>query len=213
MKYSTKSAQYYKYFEDAKIIEMDNDNKKLALVLNGKDDVIDIFDSAPYVNYNPFEYISKSDNIEQSGNQKRSYGIVQIEDQPNFLDVNQIFKEIKNYKNNMEQTNQTFSFAGSIQNNSTDNSNSKNQLIEGQNLFLYDKYVQRPKKEKTTFSRILSNINKENKEIIGNSKINSSISDDNKAIKYENLYITKFQIYYLSSMNNYKKIKFDTNKQ
>ena len=212
MKYSTKSAQYYKYFEDAKIIEMDNDNKKLALVLNGKDDVIDIFDSAPYVNYNPFEYISKSDNIEQSGNQKRSYGIVQIEDQPNFLNVNQIFKEIKNYKNNTEQTNQTFSFAGSIQNNSTAYSNSKNQLIEGQNLFLYDKYVQRPKKEKTTFSRILSNINKENKEIIGNSKINSSISDDNKAIKYENLYITKFQIYYLSSMNNYKKIKLNLKK-
>ena len=29
MKYSTKSAQYFKYFEDAKIIEIDNENKKI----------------------------------------------------------------------------------------------------------------------------------------------------------------------------------------
>ena len=39
MKYSTKSAQYFSYFEDAKLIEMDNENKKLAIVLNGKDDI------------------------------------------------------------------------------------------------------------------------------------------------------------------------------
>ena len=42
MKYSTKSAQYYNYFEDAKILEIDNENKKLAVVLNGKDDIINI---------------------------------------------------------------------------------------------------------------------------------------------------------------------------
>jgi hypothetical protein len=36
MKYYTKSVQYYRYFEDAKLIEIDDDNKKMAIVLNGK---------------------------------------------------------------------------------------------------------------------------------------------------------------------------------
>ena len=52
MKYYTKSAQYYNYFEDAKLIEIDNENKKLAIVLNGKEEIIDIFDAGPYIDYN-----------------------------------------------------------------------------------------------------------------------------------------------------------------
>ena len=71
MKYSTKSAQYYRYFEDAKILEIDNENKKLAIVLNGKDDIINIFDASPYVNYNPFQFISKEIQIQKELNKKR----------------------------------------------------------------------------------------------------------------------------------------------
>ena len=101
MKYSTKSAQYFKYFEDAKILEMDNENKKLAVVLNGKDDIIDIFDASPYVDYNPFELITKGEQNQNIINANKTKGIVQIEEQGNNIDVNKIFNEIKNYKNNI----------------------------------------------------------------------------------------------------------------
>ena len=59
MKYYTKSAQYYKYFENDKLIEIDEENKKLAIVLNGKEEIIDIFDAGPYVDYNPLENFIK----------------------------------------------------------------------------------------------------------------------------------------------------------
>ena len=132
MKYSTKSAQYYRYFEDAKILEIDNENKKLAIVLNGKDDIINIFDASPYVNYNPFQFISKEIQIQKELNKKRK-GIVQIEEQGNNLDVNQIFEEIKNYKNNIS---------------SNSNQTNSNQIMSNQNYSAFNKKIIKKKKKK-----------------------------------------------------------------
>ena len=157
MKYSTKSAQYFKYFEDAKIIEIDNENKKLAIVLNGKDDVIDIFDASPYVDYNPFEYITKEDQNQNNINNNKTKGVVQIEEQGNNLDVNQIFDEIKNYKNNRSQKDS--------EENQDINRDSKSALIENRNKPLFAQISnQRTKKEIPAFSRIISRMNKENRE-------------------------------------------------
>ena len=182
MKYSTKSAQYYRYFEDAKILEIDNENKKLAIVLNGKDDIINIFDASPYVNYNPFQFISKEIQIQKELNKKRK-GIVQIEEQGNNLDVNQIFEEIKNYKNNIS---------------SNSNQTNSNQIMSNQNYsaFNNNKNKNKNKKETSTFSRMLSVINKENKD-------NKKEKEKNDIIKkrYDLLFVSKFIIYYISPQN------------
>ena len=108
--------------DNAKIIEIDNENKKLAIVLNGKDDVIDIFDASPYVDYNPFEYITKEDQNQNNINNNKTKGVVQIEEQGNNLDVNQIFDEIKNYKN--------IRFQKDSEENQDINRDSKSALIE-----------------------------------------------------------------------------------
>ena len=180
MKYSTKSAQYYRYFEDAKILEIDNENKKLAIVLNGKDDIINIFDASPYVNYNPFQFISKEIQIEKELNKKRK-GIVQIEEQGNNLDVNQIFEEIKNYKNNIS---------------SNSNQTNSNQIMSNQNYSAFNNNKNKNKKETSTFSRMLSVINKENKD-------NKKEKEKNDIIKkrYDLLFVSKFIIYYISPQN------------
>ena len=181
MKYSTKSAQYYSYFEDAKILEIDNENKKLAIVLNGKDDIINIFDASPYVNYNPFEYISKQSEIENELNKKK-IGIVQIEEQGKNLDVNQIFEEIQNYKSNYSQNS---------------NKNNSNQIMYNQNS---GNNIQKNKREAPTFNRMLSVMNKENKD-------NKKEKEKNiKNIKrYDSLSISKFIIYYISPQNYIEK--------
>ena len=181
MKYSTKSAQYYSYFEDAKILEIDNENKKLAIVLNGKDDIINIFDASPYVNYNPFEYISKQHEIENELNKKK-IGIVQIEEQGKNLDVNQIFEEIQNYKSNYSQNS---------------NKNNSNQIMYNQNS---GNNIQKTKREASTFNRMLSVMNKEKKD-------NKKEKEKNiKNIKrYDSLSISKFIIYYISPQNYIEK--------
>ena len=181
MKYSTKSAQYYSYFEDAKILEIDNENKKLAIVLNGKDDIINIFDASPYVNYNPFEYISKQHEIENELNKKK-IGIVQIEEQGKNLDVNQIFEEIQNYKSNYSQNS---------------NKNNSYQIMYNQNS---GNNIQKNKREASTFNRMLSVMNKEKKD-------NKKEKEKNiKNIKrYDSLSISKFIIYYISPQNYIEK--------
>ena len=194
MKYSTKSAQYFKYFEDAKIIEIDNENKKLAIVLNGKDDVIDIFDASPYVDYNPFEYITKEDQNQNNINNNKTKGVVQIEEQGNNLDVNQIFDEIKNYKN--------IRFQKDSEENQDINRDSKSALIENRNKPLFAQISnQRTKKEIPAFSRIISRMNKENREIKKEKE-----KPIEKKKKYDILYISKFNIYYVSRANDMGKV-------
>ena len=89
MKYKTKSAQYYDYFEDAKIIEIDDDNKKLAIVLKGNEEIIDIFDAGPYVDYNPYENYIKDIKLQKEKESKdKKYGVLYIQEETNYLDVN-----------------------------------------------------------------------------------------------------------------------------
>ena len=194
MKYSTKSAQYFKYFEDAKILEMDNENKKLAVVLNGKDDIIDIFDASPYVDYNPFESITKGEQNQNIINSNKSKGVVQIEDQGNNLDINKIFNEIKNYKNN---TTSNLNLFNSISNSARELNNEQN-ILESNNS---------QKRGTPNFSRMLSMLHKENTD---NKK------DKEKKIefktRYDSLYISKFNIHYTSPSNNSEKIKISYKK-
>ena len=194
MKYSTKSAQYFKYFEDAKILEMDNENKKLAVVLNGKDDIIDIFDASPYVDYNPFESITKGEQNQNIINSNKSKGVVQIEDQGNNLDINKIFNEIKNYKNN---TTSNLNLFNSISNSARELNNEQN-ILESNNS---------QKRGTPNFSRMLSMLHKENAD---NKK------DKEKKIefktRYDSLYISKFNIHYTSPSNNSEKIKISYKK-
>ena len=99
MKYETKSAQYYRYFEDAKLIEIDDENKKLAILFNGKEEIINIFDAGPYVDYNPYEeYIKEMKLIKDKEPKNKKYGELFIQEQSNNLDVNKIFNEINNLK-------------------------------------------------------------------------------------------------------------------
>ena len=194
MKYSTKSAQYFKYFEDAKILEMDNENKKLAVVLNGKDEIIDIFDASPYVDYNPFEFITKGEQNENILTTNKSKGIVQIEDQGNNLDINKIFNEIKNYKNNVTSNINLFN----------SNIHSSKELINEQNTLESNKSQ---KREISNFSRMLSMLHKENSDI----KKDKEKPFEFKT-RYDSLYISKFNIHYASPSNNSEKIKISYKK-
>ena len=193
MKYSTKSAQYFKYFEDAKILEMDNENKKLAVVLNGKDDIIDIFDASPYVDYNPFELITKGEQNQNIINANKTKGIVQIEEQGNNIDVNKIFNEIKNYKNNIASNFKQFN----------SNINSLSESLNEPNALDSNK----SQKNLPNFSRMLSMLHKENTD----NKKEKEKKIEFKT-RYDSLYISKFNIYYASLSNNSEKIKISYKK-
>lgn len=53
MIFFNKNVKYFKFFEDIKLLESDEKNKRLAIVFNGKESIINIFDSSPYVDYYP----------------------------------------------------------------------------------------------------------------------------------------------------------------
>jgi len=50
-----KKAQYLKYFEDIYLIDIDNENDRITIIFNGKENIIYIFDLKPYINYFPIE--------------------------------------------------------------------------------------------------------------------------------------------------------------
>jgi hypothetical protein len=50
-----KKANYFKFFEDIKLIEVDHEFKRLAIVFFGKENYIHIFDSKPYMDYLPIK--------------------------------------------------------------------------------------------------------------------------------------------------------------
>ena len=218
MKYYTKSAQYYKYFEDAKLIEIDEENKKLAIVLNGKEEIIDIFDAGPYVDYNPLENFIKDIKFQSfEENKDKKYGILQIKEEPNYLNVNQIFKEIKKYKkdfkNNLNQPN-FFTNNKKFKININSNlNNSENKLVEGKNLFIYERQNNLKKNNHSTLPRLLSILNEQNNENKNNNKNKEEVMNGWASIKkYTNLSISKFQIYYLSLFNSCQKIKLNVKK-
>ena len=210
MKYYTKSAQYYKYFEDAKLIEIDNENKKLAIVLNGKEEIIDIFDAGPYIDYNPLENLIKDIKTQSyEENKDKSYGVLQIKEDPNYLDVNKIYKEIKNNKKNRNKNQENAQIRyKKIKFNL--NLNSNGDSVEGENLIIYDREENIKNENQKSFPQMLSIFNenlkknKKDKEEIINGKTSSK--------KYSNLSIYKFQVYFLSLNNSLKKIKLNIKK-
>ena len=210
MKYYTKSAQYYKYFEDAKLIEIDNENKKLAIVLNGKEEIIDIFDAGPYIDYNPLENLIKDIKTQSyEENKDKSYGVLQIKEDPNYLDVNKIYKEIKNNKKNRNKNQENAQIRyKKIKLNL--NLNSNGDSVEGENLIIYDREENIKNENQKSFPQMLSIFNenlkknKKDKEEIINGKSSSK--------KYSNLSIYKFQVYFLSLNNSLKKIKLNIKK-
>ena len=214
MKYETKSAQYYKYFEDAKLIEIDDDNKKLAIVLNGKEEIINIFDAGPYVDYNPYEnYIKEIKAQSYEDNQNKKYGILQIQEESNYLDINEIFQEIKNYKRDYHEN------INQINNNNEHNNininsynklnldSSKKKLVEGKNLFIHNKdQINKNKNDSSALSRMISKFNENNLDKIEQ-------KNEKKLIKkYKFLSKSKFQIYYLSPYESIKNVKLNVKK-
>ena len=182
MKYETKSAQYYNYFEDAKLIEIDDDNKKLAIVLNGKEKIVDIFDAAPYVDYNPFEnYIKEILQKEKKINDKQS-GVIYIQEESNYLDANKIFQEnsLNNSKNSLVEKNNIY-MPKNQQNNQV-----KNNILKMPKIFSKSEEKSRKNKNKINAFKEIG--------------------------KYTGLSTTKFQIYYLSPNINYKNIKINVKK-
>ena len=211
MKYNTKSAQYYRYFEDAKLIEIDNENKKLAIVLFGKEEIIDIFDAGPYVDYNPFEYYIKELKSKYRGDDKdKKYGSLQIRNEPSYLNANEIFEKIQNSNNNQKNQinifNNNNNYNLNFKNNLNTNNSDNKKLLEGQKLFLYEKYQNLQKKKDCSTLQMLSILdkkkeNKENKE-----------EETSPINKYDSLSISKFQIYYLVPFYNFKGIKLNPKK-
>ena len=211
MKYYTKSAQYYKYFEDAKLIEIDNENKKLAIVLNGKEEIIDIFDAGPYIDYNPLENLIK--NIKTHSfeeNKDKSYGVLQIKEDPNYLDYNIIYNKITNNKQNINKDQETYQINHKkIKFNL--NLNSNNNSVEGQNLIIYGKEENKIKENQKSLPQMFSMIN-ENYEKNKKDKDKGKEEIINGIKTYTDLSIYKFQIYFLSFNNSLKKIKLNIKK-
>ena len=209
MKYETKSAQYYNYFEDAKLIEIDDDNKKLAIVLNGKEEVIDIFDAGPYVDYNPFEnYINEIKLQKEKESNDKIYGVLYIQEETNYLDVNEIFQEIKNYKKDINKKknriNNLDSQINLNSNNKSNLNNNKKGLVEGKNLFIHNS--NQNQNNISNLPRIFSKFEEKSEEQ------NNAINGLKEIKKYTILSKTKFQIYYLSQYKNYKNIKINVKK-
>ena len=210
MKYEAKSAQYFNYFEDAKLIEIDDDNKKLAIVLNGKEEVIDIFDAGPYVDYNPFDNYIKDIKLQKENESKdKKYGVLYIQEETNYLDVNEIFQEIKNYKKgNNKKKNRISNFnninLNSNSNNKSNLNSSKKGLVEGKNLFIHNNHQnEQIKSDVSNLPRIFSKFDEKPKE-------KKKFANGLKEIKrYTTLSKTKFHIYFLSQYKNYKNINID----
>ena len=78
--YMKKSVSYFDNFEDLKIIDIDEDNKKIALVVYGKEGICLIFDANPYINYNPLENFIKNFEKEYHPKNDLKIGVLEIID-------------------------------------------------------------------------------------------------------------------------------------
>lgn len=55
MDYYERSVNYFKFFDDIKLMEIDNDEKRIGIVFMGKENMIHLFDLNPYLLYMPYE--------------------------------------------------------------------------------------------------------------------------------------------------------------
>ena len=65
MQYYERTVKFFKFFEDIKIMELDNKDNKIAIIFNGKENFIHIFDSSPYLNYVPYKVQKNNESIEE----------------------------------------------------------------------------------------------------------------------------------------------------
>ena len=100
MKWCYKSVNYFKFFDDIKLIEVDELHNRIAIVFNGKESLINIFDLTPYVKYSPFieEYVIDSDS-EDNNNQTKKESDDSIENEDKSLlnehDIDKMFQKVK----------------------------------------------------------------------------------------------------------------------
>ena len=89
-----KKVKYFKFFEDSKLVEIDQDNKRLAIIFFGKENIIHIFDASPYINYMPIEEIQvKSEEEEEKV----------PESEPEYENIKEIFDQLKIKKNSSKE--------------------------------------------------------------------------------------------------------------
>lgn len=69
MEFYEKTVNYFKFFEDIKLLEPDHTNNKLAIVFYGKENMIHIFDLRPYTQYKPFHKATEEKTAEEVYNQ------------------------------------------------------------------------------------------------------------------------------------------------
>lgn len=99
MNFFNKNVKYFKFFEDIKLLESDEKNKRLAIVFNGKESIIDIFDSSPYVDYYPILEDKESDfslNKAKSANNSNLSPGAKISISPiQEIDITKMFQKIQ----------------------------------------------------------------------------------------------------------------------
>lgn len=95
MKIFNKNVRYLKFFEDIMLIEHDERNKRLAIVFNGKEAIINIFDSSPYVEYTPIVEAPESDFSvgNTSGNEDTSSQLNMTFGQD--IDITKVFQQLQ----------------------------------------------------------------------------------------------------------------------
>lgn len=97
MKFFNKSTKFVRFCDDIKVMEHDERNKRLAVIFNGKDELVYLFDSSPYLEYLPIlEREAQRENLVKSGFQRG------IDEEENFnignvqeVDITKIFNQMQ----------------------------------------------------------------------------------------------------------------------
>ena len=98
MKFFQKTVNYLKFFEDVKQSETDDEFYRIAIIFFGKENMIHIFDTKPYLNYQPLE-----EQIEDMNKVYSENNVVNTFNNINFQkDSNITKKEITEMSNNQE---------------------------------------------------------------------------------------------------------------
>lgn len=91
-----KKAKYFKFFEDSKIVEIDQQNKRIAIIFFGKENIIHIFDLTPYIDYLPIQEIPddpKEDQEYNCGEKKHNEDLNEIFNKLNLKNLNTTTEE------------------------------------------------------------------------------------------------------------------------
>lgn len=234
MKFYEKTVKYFKFFEDAKTIEVDSDYNRLAVVFFGKDNLIHIFDTKPYLEYMPIMLHEPESVSNNKASKKSSFGEKNMKkrEKYNSKNISDIFNDIQKNNNekktNIEEANKTVienSQEYIIFNNFNSNTKNDFQIDTASNIQL--DYSKAPKYEKDVSfgffkpklkSHLLSIISSPSNIIIGlkwfsttqvfngqeNSKMLLSVNDDGNIY----IYAIKSSDYDICTTINMTKLQF-----